>query len=115
MKDHRPLCRLEDIPDGGTLAFPSEHPDSDGLFAFRRGAQVLIYVNACPHLGVSLDWSPGAFLSSDTTHFVCAMHWAKFDIETGQCFDGPCVGEHLKSMPFVLQDGVISVTFGTRV
>ena len=115
MKDNRPLCRLEDIPECGTLALPPLPGEVEGLFAFRRGEQVLIYVNACPHLGVSLDWMPGAFLSSDKTHFVCAMHWAKFDIETGHCFDGPCAGEHLKSVPFVLQDGVISVTFGTLI
>ena len=115
MTRHRPLCHLDDIPDGGTRAFPSASAQEAGLFAVRRGEIVLIYVNACPHLGVSLDWAPGAFLSSDGSHIVCAMHGAQFDIETGRCFAGPCHGEHLEKLPHVIEEGVIAVSVESGV
>ena len=54
----RLLCRLEDIPDGGARGFPPAPGGFTGLFAIRRGARVVIYVNSCPHLGVPLDWMP---------------------------------------------------------
>ena len=109
------LCRPSDIPDGGTLALPAPPGSLTSLFAIRRGDIVLIYVNACPHLGVSLDWAPGAFLSSDGSHIVCAMHGAQFEIETGRCFAGPCIGEHLEKVPHQLEDGMIAVSCETGV
>ena len=112
---NRILCHPTDIPDGGTIALPAPPGSLTSLFAIRRGDTVLIYVNACPHLGVSLDWAPGAFLSSDGSHIVCAMHGAQFEIETGRCFAGPCIGEHLEKVPHQLEDGMIAVSCETGV
>ena len=109
------LCAVDDIPDGGTLNFPSGDPAAPGLFAFRRGGEVRVYVNSCPHLGLPLDWAPGRFLSADNTHFVCSTHWAQFDLLSGDCFAGPCVGERLDSVAFNLADGMISIAEGTDV
>jgi nitrite reductase/ring-hydroxylating ferredoxin subunit len=72
----------------------------------------MIYVNACPHLGVPLDWAPDRFLSSDGKHIVCSMHGALFEIETGLCLQGPCAGDHLEVVPFTVQDGEILVDAG---
>jgi nitrite reductase/ring-hydroxylating ferredoxin subunit len=76
----RLLCRLDDIPDGGTRGFPPAPGGFTGLFAIRRGGDVLVYVNSCPHLGVSLDWAPDRFLSADGSRIVCATHGAEFAI-----------------------------------
>ena len=106
----RTLCRPSDIPDNGTLAFPALTRQHAGLFAIRRGKSVLIYVNACPHLGVPLDWAPGAFLASDGSRIVCSTHGAEFEIDTGRCLRGPCKGDALESVAFMLQDGMITVS-----
>jgi nitrite reductase/ring-hydroxylating ferredoxin subunit len=76
---------------------------------------VVIYVNACPHLGLPLDWAPGEFLSACRSHFVCAVHWAQFETATGRCFAGPCEGEQLEQVAFDLHEGMISVSYGTDV
>lgn len=88
----RPLCRLEEIPDGAARGFGP-------LFAIRRGEAVFVYVNACPHLGVSLDLIPDRFLDHRGTAIVCALHGALFRIEDGFCTQGPCWGDSLEPVP----------------
>jgi nitrite reductase/ring-hydroxylating ferredoxin subunit len=106
----RPLCPPADIPPGATRAFPPAEGDAHGIFAvhhFREG--VLFYVNACPHLGVPLDWLPGQFLTLDGTRIVCATHGAEFRISDGYCLRGPCRGESLTKVPSTVVDDVIYV------
>ncbi len=105
----RLLCRVEDIADGGSKGFPAAPGGFVGLFAVRRGADVFVYVNSCPHIGVPLDIAPDRFLSADSTHIVCAAHGACFTIEDGVCFSGPCRGDALESVPVRVQDGVVYV------
>ncbi len=105
----RILCRVGDIPDGGAKGFPPPKGGFTGLFAVRRGKTVLIYINACPHLGVPLDWAPDRFLSTDASHIVCSTHGAMFDIASGECLRGPCLGDHLEAIPFRIEDGMLTV------
>ncbi len=105
----RVLCRLEDIPDGASRGFPPAPGGFTGLFAVRRGARAFVYVNACPHVGVSLDWSPDAFLTADRSLIVCSTHGALFAIETGLCQEGPCVGEHLEAVEVRIEAGRLLV------
>jgi nitrite reductase/ring-hydroxylating ferredoxin subunit len=105
----RLLCRLEDIPDGGARGFPPAPGGFTGLFAIRRGGEVVIYVNSCPHLGVSLDWAPDRFLTADGSRIVCATHGAEFAIADGLCLRGPCVGDRLERIDHELRDGAVLV------
>jgi len=105
----RLLCRLEDIPDGGARGFPPAPGGFTGLFAIRRGARVVIYVNSCPHLGVPLDWMPDRFLSADGSRIVCATHGAEFAIDDGTCLRGPCIGDRLEQVAVTVSDGAVSV------
>jgi nitrite reductase/ring-hydroxylating ferredoxin subunit len=105
----RRLCRVEDIPDGGSRGFGPAPGSFTGLFAVRRGAQVLIYVNSCPHLGVALDWAPDRFLTADGARIICATHGAEFRIEDGLCLRGPCRGDRLRTVSFWLEDGMLTV------
>jgi len=75
--------------------------------AIRRGDDVYVYVNSCPHLGTPLDFTPGRFLSLDKTHIVCATHGALFRIGDGYCVSGPCAGKSLQTAPFKIHDGFI--------
>ena len=95
------LCRVADIPAEGALVLEG------GLFAVQAGGGVAVYVNACPHLGVRLDWLPGRFLSADGQHIVCAMHGAVFRRADGVCLRGPCRGERLTAVRFSVRDGMV--------
>jgi len=80
---------------------------------------VMIYLNACPHLGVPLDWLPGKFMSADGQRIVCATHGAEFRPEDGVCLRGPCRGDRLTAVACEVRDGVVCVAMnaglsGTR-
>ena len=95
----RLLCRLEEIPDAGAKGFPAAPGGFTGLFAVRRGERVFVYVNSCPHIGVPLEPLPDRFLDRRRELIVCSAHGARFRIEDGECFSGPCYGESLEAVP----------------
>jgi nitrite reductase/ring-hydroxylating ferredoxin subunit len=95
----RVLCRLEEIPDGNSRGFPPAPGGFTGLFAVRRGNQVWVYVNSCPHVGLPLDPAPDRFLDAKRRWVVCSAHGARFQIEDGLCVSGPCHGESLEAVP----------------
>jgi len=108
MNEDAPLCRLEDIPDGGAIAV---HVDSASggfeLIVLRVGERVFAYHNECPHAGRRLDYAPGRFIV-DAGRIVCAAHGATFRVESGACLGGPC-SNGLVPMPVALVDGEVRV------
>lgn len=91
------LCALADLADPGSLAVNMEQSGLPwDLCVVRKNDQVFAYINHCPHAGSPLDWVPGEFLSVDKAHIQCATHHALFEIESGKCVNGPCVGDRLK-------------------
>lgn len=105
----RPLCRIDDIPEGGCKGFPPVAGAFTGLFAVRHEGRICVFVNACPHLGVPLDWVPDRFLSADLSHIVCATHGARFRIVDGSCFHGPCDGARLEAVTTRIEGGTVFV------
>lgn len=104
--DGSPLCRLDDIPDGGAIAVDIDSSTGGfNLILLRRGGQVFAYHNECPHAGRRLDWAPGKFLLKDGA-VICAAHGATFDIPTGAVIAGPC-RNGLVAMPLRVHDGVV--------
>ena len=105
----RALCRVADIADGGAKGFPPAAGGFTGLLAVRQGDAVFVYVNACPHIGTPLDWTPDRFLSADGSHIICATHGAEFRIADGVCISGPCRDDRLEPVAIQIKDGTIYV------
>lgn len=105
----RALCRLDDIPDGGAKGFDPPPGRFTGPFAVRRGGAVWVYLNSCPHLGVSLDIAPDRFLDARRQHIQCSTHGALFRIADGFCLKGPCAGERLTPIAARIDGGVVLV------
>ena len=105
----RVLCRLDDLADGAARGFGAAPGGFTGLFAVRRGGRVFVYVNACPHVGVALDWAPDRFLTGDGCRIVCSTHGAEFEIESGLCVSGPCWGDRLEAVAVTIEDGAVLV------
>ena len=100
-----PLCRLEDVPDGGSDGFFTDTPDGRLLYmVIRQGDEAFVYKNACPHTGMPLDFKPGRFLTKDGTLIQCSTHGAKFKIKDGVCVSGPCQGDKLKAVKTEIRD-----------
>lgn len=107
----RLLCRLDDIPDGGSQRFTAPVDGTpQALMAVRRGGDVFVYVNACPHIGAPLDFLPGQFLNRERTHILCANHGALFRIEDGHCVHGPCAGKPLQAVSTAVEGNDVWLT-----
>jgi len=103
------LCQLADIPDGKSKGFlPLDREDR--VFAVRRGEQVYVYMNACPHEWISLEFARDRFLGNADQDIVCYAHGAHFNIETGHCFHGPCASRDLIKVPHRISDGRVIIS-----
>jgi nitrite reductase/ring-hydroxylating ferredoxin subunit len=93
------LCKLADLPDGDSRGFDPLSTGRDSCIVVRLGEQVFSYRNTCPHVnGSPLAWRKDQYLNADRSHIVCSGHGALFDIRTGVCTLGPCVGERLHTV-----------------
>lgn len=79
------------------------------FFVVRKNGRYYAYRNICPHAGAPLNWNTNQFLTYDNQFLLCSLHGAIFEIETGNCIDGPCKGDRLTAVPFEIADGNIIV------
>jgi nitrite reductase/ring-hydroxylating ferredoxin subunit len=100
------LCRLDEIPDGASRGFDPYGEGRDTVLVVRRGGRVHGWRDACPHYGdTPMAWRKDAYLNADGTRIVCAAHGAQFDIATGICTLGPCLGQGLQPVELALATG----------
>jgi len=108
------VCRLSDLRDGQGYGFDPFRKGRDTVFVVRRGNKVHAYLDICPHYGrTPLPWKKDAYLTGDAQHIFCSAHGAIFDIETGACILGPCLGQSLTSVQVTISDeGEIRLLLG---
>ena len=103
--------RLDELADPGCREFQIGEGDWPFHgFVVRQGDKVYAYQNYCLHVGHQLNWIPDGFLTKDDTAIICASHGARYEIDTGLCFRGPCIGKSLKAVELEVREGVIYVT-----
>jgi nitrite reductase/ring-hydroxylating ferredoxin subunit len=104
----RVICALHDLADPGARGFTmgqGEWPLKG--FVVRQGTRVYAYVNHCPHAGFPLNWQPDQFLVPGGNTIRCVMHGALFELESGRCLSGPCMGLGLQPLPVQVKDGQV--------
>lgn len=99
-----PLCHLNDLPDGAARGFDPQRTGQDALLIVRRGARLVAWANACPHHGTPLAWRKDAYLNAAGDRIVCGAHGAQFDIDSGRCLLGPCLGDALTPVPLLIHN-----------
>jgi nitrite reductase/ring-hydroxylating ferredoxin subunit len=99
------ICALERLEEPGSYGFSIDYAGEqvDG-FVVRRDNECFAYRNSCPHTGSPLDWIEHQFLDVEGALIQCAVHDARFLIESGECVFGPCPGESLESLPIEVRD-----------
>ena len=103
--------RLDELEDPGCREFRIGDGDWPFRgFVVRQGENVYAYQNFCAHVGHPLNWRPDAFLTKDRHAIICASHGAVYEIESGLCVKGPCVGKSLLSVEAEVVDGTVFVT-----
>ncbi|WP_085316725.1 Rieske (2Fe-2S) protein [Derxia lacustris] len=100
----RCLGAFADLPDGDSRGFDPAASGQDSLFIVRRGERVFAWRDACPHIdGARMAWRRHAYLNAARSRIVCHAHGAEFDIETGRCLRGPCVGSQLLAVEVTVE------------
>jgi len=105
------LARIDDFNDPESRGFDPAGQGRNTLLMVRRGNEVFAYLDACPHYGgTPMAWRKDAYLNGDRTRIVCHAHGAQFDIATGECLVGPCIGQRLTRIDAVVtEDGDVCV------
>jgi len=99
------ICSLQRLDDPGSYGFSLEvNGEQIEGFVVRRDNECFAYRNSCPHTGSPLDWVDHQFLDVEGALIQCAVHDARFLIESGECVMGPCPGESLEALPIRVQD-----------
>ena len=99
------LCELDDIDDLEARGFVGRVDGKQrNIFAVRKAGAYYVYLNQCPHAGALIDHIQGKFFNGDGTQLRCGMHGALFQIEDGECVDGPCIGKSLTPLPSVTKE-----------
>ena len=60
----------------------------------------VILASGCSYM----PWRKDAYLNAAGDRIVCAAHGALFEVDSGLCVQGPCLGDHLRPMPFTLTE-----------
>lgn len=98
-----PLCHLDELAEPGSRGFDPDRSGRDTLFVVRAQGRVRGWRNACPHIdGAPMAWRKDAYLNAAADRIVCFAHGAQFDLATGVCLSGPCLGQHLTPVPLVV-------------
>ncbi|GAM05317.1 Rieske (2Fe-2S) protein [Novosphingobium sp. MBES04] len=98
------ICAVADIPNRRAVPFVLARREEDGrvgpwpIFVLRWGRNVRAFENRCPHQNTNLDWEEGEFLDGEGTRIQCGKHGALFDLGSGECVAGPCLGERLTAI-----------------
>ncbi|WP_084579027.1 Rieske (2Fe-2S) protein [Sphingomonas azotifigens] len=109
------ICPLSALPSRQPRSFVLLRRDAEGqprpwpIVVIRWGKHLLGYENRCPHAGTNLDWERGQFLDSSGTRLQCGKHGALFDLASGACIDGPCVGAALTPVALVIDEDEVCV------
>lgn len=99
------LCRLDDLLDGEARGFDPGGAGQDSILVVRHGHRLHAYLDLCPHYGdTPMAWRRHAYLDAARKHIVCAAHGALFDIASGACVRGPCLGQSLTPVELMVND-----------
>lgn len=106
------LCKLDEVPSNGAKGFDPFNEGHDSIFVVNTPKGLFAYRDICPHYGsTTLPWRKNEYLNSAGTNIVCAAHGAEFEIATGLCVSGPCLGQSLTPIPLIVaEDGYLLAT-----
>lgn len=102
------ICELAELTEFSCKEFRLNLPtgEEDAFFVYVN-KRCYAYLNHCPHTGASLNWQDEVFLSFDHAYIQCSLHGALFEMDTGTCIYGPCLGQNLKPVEVLIDNGAV--------
>jgi len=98
------ICGINELDDDTSIGVST---DTIELFVIKKDSQIFLYENSCPHLSTPLEFMPNQFLNVDRSLIICSTHGALFEPDSGSCISGPCVGQTLGKINYVIEDDVV--------
>ena len=90
------LCHVDELREGTARGFAGRRAGRDRLFVVKQAGMLHAYLDDCPHQpGSAMAWRRDAYLNAAAPRIVCSGHGAEFEIESGRCTLGPCLGKSL--------------------
>lgn len=106
-QDRIRLCHAGDVGEGQARGFAPWPETRRKVILVRRNGRLFGWLDACPHYpgGTPMAWRSDAYLNGEGTHLACHSHGALFDLETGECVLGPCLGQGLTRVELTVTEG----------
>ncbi|MFZ8952919.1 MAG: Rieske (2Fe-2S) protein, partial [Gammaproteobacteria bacterium] len=105
------IAKVKDFEVSKSREYFLEHKDHAdwpvSLMLLKKEGEFFCYLNKCPHAGHPLNLERDKFLGPEETDIICRSHGARFSIDTGECFFGPCVDKSLISLEIKVESGCI--------
>lgn len=79
-------------------------------FVVKKNDLFFAYLNVCKHLPITLDLNDDNFFTFDKAFLQCHMHGAMYEIETGYCVGGPCLGARLDALSLAETEDELIIT-----
>ena len=96
------LCRIDDIPDTGTLLVPFFGRE---VHVYKAQGRIRAAANTCLHFGGPLECRDG--------RLVCQWHGASFDLASGDRLEGPAPkGSRLMFLSTRVDGDVLNYVWG---
>lgn len=104
------LCELATLEPGHSRGFDPLGEGRQTMFVIRHADGIVGWRNACPHYDhARMAWKADEFMNGDHTLILCGAHGALFDIHSGRCISGPCIGQYLTQVPLLIKDGAVYI------
>ncbi|MDH6269734.1 nitrite reductase/ring-hydroxylating ferredoxin subunit [Rhizobium sp. SG_E_25_P2] len=100
------LCNTGDVDEGEAKGFGPVGGYRRKIIVLRKEGRLHAWLDACPHYpqGTPMAWRSNAYLNGDGTHIACHSHGALFDMQTGECVLGPCLGQGLTRVELTVNE-----------
>ncbi|MEP0201758.1 MAG: Rieske (2Fe-2S) protein [Halioglobus sp.] len=104
------LCHRDELPERRARGFDPFNSGQPSVFIIKKNSLLYAYRDLCPHYGdTPLPWKKDEYLDKAGDVIVCAGHGARFDIASGDCISGPCLGQSLTPVRLqVSKDGFVT-------
>ncbi|MCM2292678.1 Rieske 2Fe-2S domain-containing protein [Allorhizobium sp. BGMRC 0089] len=101
-----PLCHAGEIGEGVAKGFGPLPGFKRKIILIRHKGRLHAWLDACPHYstGTPMAWKTDAYLNGEKTHLTCHSHHALFEMDTGECVLGPCLGQRLTAIDITVND-----------
>lgn len=103
IQKQQPLANIKQVTNAKTLVVNTpDYPKE--VVLIKHEEEVKAYENNCPHQDVPLNEAYKIDVNPFDKTLKCSVHEAFFNIEDGECVEGPCQNDYLTEVPIRINE-----------